>query len=174
MKTFLQQWDLLLNGDLSGVPSYFTNVTGSTNYLNFQFTQVPNSRLFEAVLFSIFFVTAWDLPELLWKIKIDSTSLRKKKLDQKFLCINRDNTTTHKFFLQAPDDFQYYSKYLALPEVRKAIHVGNLTFNDGDKVEQHLVGDILQSISTELADVMEHYKVRPRKHTGICRGSTCS
>ena len=37
---FLQQWDSILNGDLSGQPSFFTNVTGSTNYYNFQMTKV--------------------------------------------------------------------------------------------------------------------------------------
>ena len=63
------------------------------------------------------------------------------------------------FYIQVPDDFQYYGKYLAQPEVRKAIHVGNLTFNDGDKVEQHLQNDILQTITPWLAEVMENYKV---------------
>ena len=37
---FLQQWDSVLNGDLSGQPLFFTNVTGSTNYYNFQITKV--------------------------------------------------------------------------------------------------------------------------------------
>ena len=62
-------------------------------------------------------------------------------------------------FSQAPADFQYYSTYLAEPQVRKAIHVGNLTFHDGNKVEQHLINDILQSITPQLAKVMENYKV---------------
>ncbi len=62
-------------------------------------------------------------------------------------------------FSQAPADFQYYNKYLAEPQVRKAIHVGNLTFHDGDKVEQHLINDILQSITPQLAKVMENYRV---------------
>jgi len=34
----------------------------------------------------------------------------------------------------APAEFDYYNKYLALSSVRKSIHVGNKTFNDGSMV----------------------------------------
>ena len=38
-----QIWDLLLNGDFSGVPSYYTNVTGCTDYYNYMRCKVGPS-----------------------------------------------------------------------------------------------------------------------------------
>ena len=38
-----QLFDELLNGDLSGRPSYFYNVTGFKNYFNYALTQLPAS-----------------------------------------------------------------------------------------------------------------------------------
>ena len=60
---------------------------------------------------------------------------------------------------QSPAEFQYYGDYIQLPAVRKAIHVGSLTYNSGDKVEKHLQGDMLQSVKPWLAAVMNKYKV---------------
>lgn len=40
----------------------------------------------------------------------------------------------------------YFMKYINLASVRRAIHVGNLTFNDGSAVEQHLIPDVMQSV----------------------------
>ena len=54
----------------------------------------------------------------------------------------------------------YYNNYLALPEVRRAIHVGNLTFQNGDQAAEHLRTDFMQSVEEKvvfLAD--ENYKV---------------
>ncbi|XP_071803134.1 probable serine carboxypeptidase CPVL [Asterias amurensis] len=51
----------------------------------------------------------------------------------------------------SPADQGYFNNYLALPEVRKAIHVGNLTFNNGDKVAEHLREDFMQSVENTLA-----------------------
>ena len=47
----------------------------------------------------------------------------------------------------------YYYKYINLPSVRKAIHVGNLTFNDGMAVEQHLMEDVMQSVKPWIEEV---------------------
>ncbi|KAI1289754.1 putative serine carboxypeptidase CPVL [Halotydeus destructor] len=58
-----------------------------------------------------------------------------------------------------PEDMGYFNDYLQLPETRNAIHVGNLTFNDGRIVEEHLVNDIMQSIKPWLAVLMDNYKV---------------
>lgn len=44
--------------------------------------------------------------------------------------------------------------------VRRAIHVGNLTFNDGSKVERHLLQDIMKSIKPWLGVLMDNYRVR--------------
>ncbi|KAH0627357.1 hypothetical protein JD844_002955 [Phrynosoma platyrhinos] len=42
-----------------------------------------------------------------------------------------------------PEDQEYFGEFLALTEVRKSIHVGNLTFHDGSEVEKHLLEDVL-------------------------------
>jgi len=60
---------------------------------------------------------------------------------------------------QSPDDLGYYSKWLSLSNVRRSLHVGNLTYNDGSKVEQYLLMDIMQSVKPQLAEIMDYYKV---------------
>ena len=62
--------------------------------------------------------------------------------------------------MQTPADQEYFSAYVSLPEVRKSIHVGHLTFNSGEKVENHLMKDMLQSVKPWLAETMDNYKVR--------------
>lgn len=46
----------------------------------------------------------------------------------------------------APKSFSYYTKFINKPEVRKAIHVGNATFNDGHECEMHLLNDFMVSM----------------------------
>ncbi|XP_041366345.1 probable serine carboxypeptidase CPVL isoform X2 [Gigantopelta aegis] len=60
---------------------------------------------------------------------------------------------------QAPPEFNYYGKFLARPEARRAIHVGNLKYNDGDKVEKHLLNDMMQSVKGKIATILDNYKV---------------
>jgi vitellogenic carboxypeptidase-like protein len=92
-------FDELLDGDLTGAPSYFKNVTGSDYYFNFlQF--------------------------------------------------------------QEPKEFNFYSKFLNLPEVRKAIHVGDKVFHNGTKVEKILFEDIMKSVKPWVEDILNAgYKV---------------
>ncbi|GBL86659.1 putative serine carboxypeptidase CPVL [Araneus ventricosus] len=60
---------------------------------------------------------------------------------------------------EEPEDHSYYAKYVELPEFRKAIHVGNLIFNEPDKVRNYLVPDIMKSVKPELVTIMDNYKV---------------
>ncbi|RWS06878.1 putative serine carboxypeptidase CPVL-like protein, partial [Leptotrombidium deliense] len=53
----------------------------------------------------------------------------------------------------------YYSKFLSLKSTRKAIHVGNLTFNDGTDVEKHLLNDMMQSVKPWFTVLMDNYRV---------------
>ncbi|XP_032903296.1 probable serine carboxypeptidase CPVL [Amblyraja radiata] len=64
-------------------------------------------------------------------------------------------------FLQCtePPDQSYYNDYISHSEVRKSIHVGNLTFHDGSKVELHLLEDIMQSVKPWLTILMNNYRV---------------
>lgn len=60
-----------------------------------------------------------------------------------------------------PKCFGYYHAFVDSPVVRCAIHVGNLTFNNGDATESHLREDIMQSVKPWLASLMDkpQYKV---------------
>ncbi|XP_077514994.1 putative serine carboxypeptidase CPVL [Amblyomma americanum] len=60
-----------------------------------------------------------------------------------------------------PKCFGYYHSFVDSPVVRRAIHVGNLTFNNGDETESHLREDIMQSVKPWLASLMDkpQYKV---------------
>lgn len=100
-----QQWhkafevfDNLLNGDKTGHPSYFTNVTGLTYYYNY----VANGE---------------------------------------------------------PKDMGYWPKFINKPAVRKSIHVGNLTFNDGSVVENYLEEDVMKSVKPWIEELLDNYKV---------------
>ncbi|XP_048749568.2 probable serine carboxypeptidase CPVL isoform X2 [Ostrea edulis] len=58
-----------------------------------------------------------------------------------------------------PEEFNYYGSYLAKPEVRAAIHVGNLTYNSGTAVEMHIINDIMDTVKPWIATLMDNYKV---------------
>ncbi|XP_061190859.1 probable serine carboxypeptidase CPVL isoform X2 [Saccostrea echinata] len=58
-----------------------------------------------------------------------------------------------------PEEFNYYGNYVAKPEVRAAIHVGNLTYNSGTQVEMHLINDVMDTVKPWIVTIMENYKV---------------
>ncbi|XP_022440029.1 probable serine carboxypeptidase CPVL [Delphinapterus leucas] len=58
-----------------------------------------------------------------------------------------------------PEDQSYYRKFLSLPQVRQAIHVGNQAFSDGSKVEKYLREDTVKSVKPWLTEIMNNYKV---------------
>jgi len=94
-------FDDLLNGDLSGYPSYLYNATGYNYYFNYLIADSPN------------------------------------------------------------DDMMYYNEYVQLDNVRRAIHVGGMTWNDGSAVLNHLQDDIMRSnIKPWIEEILEQgYKV---------------
>ncbi|XP_036617382.1 probable serine carboxypeptidase CPVL isoform X2 [Trichosurus vulpecula] len=60
---------------------------------------------------------------------------------------------------QEPEEEKYLGYFLSLPEVRRAIHVGNLTFHDGSEVEKHMWADWFKSVKPWLAEIMNNYRV---------------
>ncbi|XP_031827674.1 venom serine carboxypeptidase [Nomia melanderi] len=59
-----------------------------------------------------------------------------------------------------PSKADYMSEWLQKPESRKAIHVGNCSFNvEAKTVEEHLKGDVMQSLAILITDLTKHYKV---------------
>lgn len=51
------------------------------------------------------------------------------------------------------------SNFLCQSHIRKRIHVGNLTFNDGTTVHRYLEMDMMKSVRPWLEVLMEHYSV---------------
>lgn len=60
---------------------------------------------------------------------------------------------------QEPEDQGYFSPFVTLPQVRRAIHVGNLTFHSGAEVEKHLLEDVMKSVKPWLSVLMDNYRV---------------
>lgn len=54
----------------------------------------------------------------------------------------------------APKSFDWYADYVNRPDVRRALHVGNATFNDGKACEMHLVADFMISLRDEFVQVL--------------------
>lgn len=57
-------------------------------------------------------------------------------------------------FDNSPENQGYFNKYLALPETRSAIHVGNLTFNDGNTVEEYLRKDVVDTVKPWVEEIL--------------------
>ena len=61
---------------------------------------------------------------------------------------------------KSPDEFSYYPSYLGLEAIRRAIHVGNLTYSEGNVVEMHIINDIMNTIKPWFAALLDaDYKV---------------
>jgi vitellogenic carboxypeptidase-like protein len=58
-----------------------------------------------------------------------------------------------------PDAFGYYVPWVTASEHRQQIHVGNLTYNDGDRVRTGLANDVMQTIVGKVAVIANNYKV---------------
>ncbi|XP_021047095.1 probable serine carboxypeptidase CPVL isoform X2 [Mus pahari] len=74
---------------------------------------------------------------------------------------NATGCTNYYNILQCtePEDQSYFAKFLTLPQVRQAIHVGNQNFSDGAEVEKHLREDTVKSVKPWLSEIMNYYKV---------------
>ena len=103
------------------------------------------------------------------------------------------NTTGFRYYFnylltEMPSELGYYSSYIQLPKVRKAIHVGSRKWNTGDEVkkllekfyqqlsfykyiilqlyntepcfqvEKHLLDDFMQSVKPWVEELIENYK----------------
>lgn len=55
--------------------------------------------------------------------------------------------------------FEDFGPMIQTTAVRKAIHVGNLTFNVGKEVENHLKQDVMKSVAPWVSELLDHYYV---------------
>ena len=77
---------------------------------------------------------------------------------------NRTGLTFYYNYLlsEQPAEFDNYPKFLEKPKVRRAIHVGNLTYHDISIIaHQHLFDDMSKTIRPWLETLLESdYKVK--------------
>lgn len=58
------------------------------------------------------------------------------------------------------NDTFWVDEWIQRPDVRKAIHVGNCSFNFAARtVEKYLKSDVMQSVAVLVADLVQHYRV---------------
>ncbi|GFX54243.1 probable serine carboxypeptidase CPVL [Trichonephila clavipes] len=58
-----------------------------------------------------------------------------------------------------PKEFAYFMDYIELPQFRKALHIGNLTFQNGSIAQKNLLMDIMKSVKSKVAVLMDNYRV---------------
>ncbi|KAA0183853.1 hypothetical protein HAZT_HAZT011821 [Hyalella azteca] len=63
-------------------------------------------------------------------------------------------------------DMNFFGKYINEAEVRRAIHVGKLAFNDGKAVEQHLINDVMQSVKPWIEEILNQTQYRVMIYNG--------
>lgn len=103
--------------------------------------------------------------------------IRKKQFDKAFRVFdnflngdfNGGNTlfknltgfTNYFNFLNAYSDRskEPVSYFIQQEHIRKAIHVGNLTFNNGVETEKNLLSDIMDSVAPWISEILNHIRV---------------
>ncbi|CAH1790152.1 unnamed protein product [Owenia fusiformis] len=70
---------------------------------------------------------------------------------------NATGSTDYYNFLrtQSPPEFNFYSSFLQQTSIRSKIHVGNLTFHAGDKVEHFLLEDVMKSVKPWISELLD-------------------
>ena len=69
------------------------------------------------------------------------------------------NDVYNYLLTQLPDAFGYYVPWVTASDNRRKIHVGNLTYNDGERVRIGLANDVMQTIVGKVAVIANNYKV---------------
>jgi vitellogenic carboxypeptidase-like protein len=61
----------------------------------------------------------------------------------------------------APEEFGYFGSYVMLPEIKAAMHTGNVPFASGHDCEINLLSDFHVSLASELIDLLEtnYYRI---------------
>ncbi|XP_071518889.1 probable serine carboxypeptidase CPVL, partial [Panulirus ornatus] len=106
-------------------------------------------------------VTMTDYGDFLYNIGlIDEINLQYFKQQSELAISLINKQQWHKAFESiTPQDMGYWPKFINKPAVRKSIHVGNLTFNDGSVVENYLEEDVMKSVKPWIEELLDNYKV---------------
>ncbi|KAG8442963.1 hypothetical protein GDO86_011689 [Hymenochirus boettgeri] len=98
-------------------------------------------------------------PDFLYQIGMVDENQRLFLQEQTDLAIKYIQEEKWIAAFEEPLDQEYFGSFLSLSEVRKSIHVGNLTFHDGSEVEKHLLSDVMKTVKPWLAVLMDNYRV---------------
>lgn len=75
---------------------------------------------------------------------------------------NLTGLTSYYNYVKGTDESEAMGKFIQASSTRRAIHVGNKDFHDLDavnKVEEHLVNDIMDSVAEWVSELLSHYNV---------------
>lgn len=89
------------------------------------------------------------------------TLLNGDMIDGKSVFTNMTGFNFYFNYLHTKDYTEYedFGPMLQKSSVRKAIHVGNLPFNNGSIVEEHLKQDVMKSVAPLISELLDHYYV---------------
>lgn len=65
-----------------------------------------------------------------------------------------------------PESMDFYAQYVNMASVRRAIHVGNMTFNNGVAVEKNLELDVMQSVKPWIEELLNNREYRVMIYNG--------
>ena len=69
------------------------------------------------------------------------------------------NDVYNYLLTDGPEEFDYYVPWVTASAHRQQIHVGNLTYNGGDRVRVGLANDVMQTIVAKVSVIADNYKV---------------
>ncbi|KAL0818605.1 hypothetical protein ABMA28_009038 [Loxostege sticticalis] len=98
-----------------------------------------------------------------WNEAFDTfdTLLNGDLIDGKSIFYNMTGFNFYFNYLHTKDynNYEDFGPMLQKSSVRKAIHVGELPFNNGSVVEQHLKQDVMKSVAPWISELLDHYYV---------------
>ncbi|XP_063832819.1 venom serine carboxypeptidase [Ostrinia nubilalis] len=98
-----------------------------------------------------------------WNDAFDTfdTLLNGDLIDGKSIFYNMTGFNFYFNYLHTKDytNYEDFGPMLQKSSVRKAIHVGDLPFNNGSIVEQHLKQDVMKSVAPWISELLDHYYV---------------
>lgn len=72
------------------------------------------------------------------------------------------NLTGYKFYFNylktSDDESEFYGKFLQSPEIRRALHVGSIPFDNGEEVRKNMQQDMMKSVAPWVAELLSHYR----------------
>lgn len=74
------------------------------------------------------------------------------------LFFNLTGFTSYFNYLHFKEDPDFFDQFLQTSEVRKALHVGNIPFNNGSEVRNNMKEDMMKSVAPWVSELLSHYR----------------